>query len=535
VALTSTRLRELPLFSSSEWQSVSMVRSAMASLERGNFDRASQVVDAMGRDDRISGVLSTRTGALPSLPLELKPGTGRLADRAKKAAEDNWHTMFPSEQLSQLMEWGIMVGAAPARLDWTFGDLWLPRLDCWHPRPLVWRTDEECFYIGTQGDAMQKVTPGDGGWLLFTPYGMKRGWMKARARSLFVPWLVRQWGMRDWARYSEVHGMPLRKIIVPASASQEEQDAFLTSMVQLASENVIMSKRVAQSEGTDSTRDFFDVQLVEALGRSTEAFEKLIELANTCVAVNLLGQNLSTEVKGGSFAAAVAHTAIRNDILQSDAELLSQCLVEQVLRRWALINFGSEDAAPIPSWKTKPSEDRVSKGQALMNLGDGIKKLQATGAHPDIDQMLDDDGIPWKEPASEPPAPAPGPLSAGGAQVAANPIATLPRAPRAAQASLDDGVGKDVPAAIIAGQFYADAVASAARDEGTRVLGPDLADLMAAIERASSFEGLRLALEQTYKGMQPDRLAKVMREALVMAQLSGMHAVLEEAVDEADA
>ena len=526
IAMGAGRMRELPLFSMTEWDSVRLAKAAMQQLERGSLDRAAQIVDAFGRDDRITGVLTTRSGALPSLPMTLEEGTGPRAGDAMDALKRDWNQMFPAAQLAQLVEWGIMLGAAPARLDWQFGKLWTPTLQTWHPRPLTWRTDVDAYFIGTQDAGNIQLTPGDGLWVMFAPYGVKRGWMKGRARSLFTTWLLRQWAMRDWARYSEVHGMPIRKVIIPPNASQEEADKFLNDLVQLASENIIMTKRVADSQGTDPQRDFFDVQLVEAVGRSKEVFEGLIELANTNIAINLLGQNLTTEVKGGSYAAAAAHTAIRNDILQSDAELLGQCLVEQVLKIWCIYNFGDPDAAPKPVWKTKPDQDRVQRGQALMNLGDGIKKLQGTGAHPDIDAMLDDNDIPWKEAASEPPAPPPAPAMPAGAF---GKPAAVPTVPGLKAAELEAGVAD----ATVAGQMYADKLASSSRDAGSKVMAADLGDLLDIIDRETSFEGIRKGVEKLYAGMDSTRLAKVLAEALILARLNGRYTVLEENVEDA--
>lgn len=516
--LQRTRLRELPLISSSDWNDVDMVRSAMVQLENGTFDRAAQVVDAMGRDDRISGVLSTRSGALPSLEMTLEPGKGARAEEAAEAAEANWNRMFPADQLASLVDWGIMLGAGIARLNWTLGDMWLPTIQVWHPRPLMYRWQEEAYFINAQDSTQLEVTPGANGWVLFAPYGLKRGWLKGRVRSLYVPWLIRQFGMRDWARYSEVHGMPIRQVIVPSSASDSEVDTYMEEIANLGQENIIRAKRVADA-GDDPERDYFEVKLVEALGRSTETFQGIIELANTCIAVNLLGQNLSTEVKGGSFAAAVAHTAIRNDILQADAELLGQCLVEQVLREWATWNYGDPDAAPKPCWRTKPDEDKVAKNQALLYLGQGIAALQGTGAQIDVDALLKEEGIDVTAPAEDPPPKA--------APVA---VAPLPGKPKQLAASLET---EDLPPALIAGQMYADKLAGEGAASASKVLAPNLGQLLDIIEKAESWETIRLSLESTYKSWDADRLARLLAETLVLAQLAGRHTVLEENVEDA--
>lgn len=70
-----------------------------------------------------------------------------------------------------------------------------------------------------------------------------------------------------------------------------------------------------------------------------------IDWANTEDAIAILGQNLSTEVTGGSFAAASAHNRIRIDILTSDCVALAEALTDQwvepiVRRNWP--------GAPVP-------------------------------------------------------------------------------------------------------------------------------------------------------------------------------------------
>jgi hypothetical protein len=64
------------------------------------------------------------------------------------------------------------------------------------------------------------------------------------------------------------------------------------------------------------------------------------------------------------------------------------------------------------------------------------------------------------------------------------------------------------------------------------VLKPDLESLLALVDKAESFEGLRKTLEDTYRGMDRKKLARVLQNALVLAQLNGRLSVLEENVED---
>jgi len=526
--------RELAVTSWSEWDSVRLVKAAIRELELGNFNSAAQVIDAMGRDDRISGVMSTRSGCLPSLPMVMEPrGDGRQKAAVAAECDDMFEEMFPDDALSDLLHWGTMANLGIGQLVWETGtSRWLPRLKVFHPRFARWKWETRSYWVQAEGGELE-ITPGDGQWVLFTPRGPHRGWMKGAVRSLYVPWLVRQWGLRDWARYSEVLGNPIKKAVVPAGVEQKDREAFLLEVANLGAENTLVTERVNGAGDSEANR--YDLELLEAVGKSSETFEHLIEMANACVAINLLGQNLSTEVKGGSFAAAKGHQQIREDILTSDAELLASCLRTQALSWWAMHNFGNRELAPLPMWKTREQrpEERKLKGEGLKAVGDGILALKGIGAKPDVDKILEADEIPVTGPAEEVEVPVPGSVPIGAPGAAGEGGTTAPGGKpkpakgKVAQASQQD---KELPLAVLEGQLFVDEVVDDGTERGRAALTPDLAHLLKLINAATSYEGLKHSLLTAYEGMDRAALAKVLRKTLLLAELAGKHSVLEEVV-----
>src|SRR5438094_441501 len=114
-----------------------------------------------------------------------------------------------------------------------------------------------------------------------SPYGEQLGWLDSMVRALAIPWLIRQWARRDWARYSEVHGMPIRKGIVPAKAQEEDKLRFIDEIAQFSSETIL---RLPQGSEEGSK---FDVQLLEASSQSWEGFQALIGQTDVSIAVTL--------------------------------------------------------------------------------------------------------------------------------------------------------------------------------------------------------------------------------------------------------
>jgi phage gp29-like protein len=500
---TFREYRELPTWTWSDWEKVELVRRAVRELELGQLSSAAQVVDAMGQDDRLRGCLLQRTEALPSLPFNMKEApTGGRAAEAAELAQQRFEAMCSDEALTELGKWAVMLGIAVGQLTWTVGDdgLWWPSLQVWHPKHLHWQWDTRAWHLNTEQGVI-RLTPGDGQWVVFAPYGLMRAWMAGAVRALYVPWLLRRWGQRDWARYSEVYGGPIRAVKTPAAAEEADKQRFVEEVAGIGNEAVL---RLPTSP--DATQSY-DMQLIEAKSTGWESFDRLIKQAESSMAIALLGQNLSTEVKGGSLAAARVHAGIRNDVLEGDAQRLAKCLHEQVMRPWARFNFGDERAAPMPNWVTAPPEEKKEEGDSLKSLGDGISSLQKTGAQLDVDAVLEKHGVPVTGPAEEPPASEPPP----GAGLSAA------EALRAAKAT-----------GALRGQLYVDRVAAAAQEAGNRALRPDVQKVLLAVANSNDFDELKGRLVEAFGAMEPDAFADVLAKAMTLAELAGRLSVLED-------
>lgn len=525
--------RDLPVTHWSEWQSVTAVKNAIRGLELGMFDASSQVVDAMMRDDRIGGCLLKRTEMLPSLPISFEPrGDGRMKKKVASDVEEHFETWFPDYALAELHHWGIMQGIGVGQLLWTTDSKWTPFLKVWHPRFITYRQDTRSLWVQTV-EGQKEIVPGDGQWVIFAPHGIQRGWMYSLVRRLFVPWLIRQWGMRDWARYSEVHGMPFRKAKTPTNASREDEERFLREVALIGTESVIRTPSTVMPGGEI---DRFDLELVEAVGRSEEGFDKLLRMASDAVSIAICGQNLTSDVKGGSYAAAKVHTEIEQGIIQSDAGKLAQCIREQALRPYALVNYGSMELAPLPIWKTKPAEDQKVKGEGLKALGEGIAQLKRIGAKPDVNKLLEQAEVPVTGSAEEVDinalehpvienrgdAAAPG----RGGRAPQRPSSSPRKVAQASRAQLAQE--DELPEELVEGQLYVDEVAEQGADAAVKVLKPDVKALLSLIEQAESYDDIRKGLIKLYAGLSRKELAKLLKHTVQLADMAGRYAAREE-------
>jgi len=388
----TTSIRELPISTAGVFDSVGTIRAALREFENGSLQRAAQLGDAFGEDDRIKGVLDTRVDALFGLPLELKPrGDARKSKSVVGAFEENFKAWFPDAELKKFLRWGVLLRVAFGRLEWQRGPRsWEPRFRCWEPHYCRWDQERRAWLTLTE-DGEREITPGRDGWIVYAPDGLYRGWMQGLVRSLALLYVIRKWAWRDWARYSEVHGLPMRVGIVPAAAPEEEKEAFARSIRTIGGESVFRVAKDDQGNG-------FDLKLVEAAAQSYEGFQRLLEKSDECIAVDVLGQNLTTSMKsGGSYAAANVHDRIRLDRLEGDAQSVGPCLREQAAKPIAEALHGDAELAPGLGWSTKAPEDRAATAKTLNDLGDALTKLKKAGLNVDVVKVAEQFRVPLVE------------------------------------------------------------------------------------------------------------------------------------------
>ena len=521
--------RDLPLFGVDNWDNVNMVRDALVQLDKGMFDRAALLIDAMMADDRIAGVWSCRADGLLGLPIDMRvPKNHETDERAIKlaeAAETAWEEMAPEQALGELLKWGRFLGFGLAEKIYPPGK-WTPVLKVWHPKFVFWDWGTRVYRLIT-AEGVVDLDPSDPAtrrkWIFYCPWGYARGWVQGRVRSLAIPWLIRQWAYRDWARHNEVHGIPVRKVKVPAQWDDQEKQRALQEIAQLATESVIRCP-------VDSEGNGFDLELVEPQSNSYEAFEHLIAKADTAIAVVLLGQNLTTEIGDkGSRAAAQVHDRVRQDVIRSDAESLSTCLHDQLMLEWCAYNQKDDPVlAPWPGWDIVPPQDEMKAGTALRALAESMLVFRQSQLPFDYGELAENYGLPL-EPGKE--------IS----EFQDPQVAAAKEKAKAMEAMPAPG-GKegDVPAKkkmalghisapLLRGQAYTDALAEEIRAVAQPLFSPFLRKLLATIEGAQSYDEIRsrvLAIYRDHKS--PRELADLIEKAVILSELNGILSVREE-------
>ncbi len=370
-----TIYREIPITVVQTGWDIAMVRMALENLVQGMFDAPAQLVDSVIGDSRVQSCFQSRAGGLLGRPLNFKiPKAYKNSALAKEccdAWEEHWPTMAAESTLIDMLMWGCSMGFWTGQCLWdTSGDYWKPYLHTWHNKHTYYHW---LFrrYIAITLDGQTPIFPGNGHWVMHAPYGQYRGWMKGAVRPIAPWWLARNYALRDWARYSERHGMPIGKAITPFGADVKQIQQFRADVAALGQETII---QLPQSP--DPQIGQYDFNWLETKDRSWDGFEGLIQQCNAEITLAVLGQNLTSEVKEGSFAAARVHADVRQAIVESDARALAQTIYTQIARPFAAINFGNPELAPRVEWDIVPYEDNKVKADTMSAVAMAINTLR---------------------------------------------------------------------------------------------------------------------------------------------------------------
>lgn len=369
-------IADLPLITIANWN-IQGIKAAVDMHCLGSFGQASVLVETCLGDDRVQAALNGRTKGIIKSLVSFEPSKTAEKGLAKKVAldvEDCWGEIFPETIVEQIVQWWVFTGFALFEIVWeSKNDKWIPRLKHWHPYYIYYQSDIR-QYIALTAEGPLAIDPNDPKWFLFTPFGSYRGWMRGAVRSVTIPWIVRQFALRDWARYSEKHGLPQTKVKVPAQATVEDKQRFFSAVKRLGAESsFLLPVPMGANMGE------WDIELLEAKADTWQAFKGLREACDESITLSIRGTNLTTSVKGGSFAAAKSHRDEDSDYAESDCRKFARSAKHQVLSLYCLYNYGDANLAPTPKIDDPEEEDTKAASETLVSVAEAIEKLESKG------------------------------------------------------------------------------------------------------------------------------------------------------------
>lgn len=503
----------------SEW-TFRKLRAAERQAEAGSMHAAVSICEWLLSDDRISATLSARVEALLGLvPTFEEDEEGAKGKKTKEAQQDFW-AGYPESSLTAILMWAIMLGGVPARHNWEpspeHNNRLLPKPKLWYPQTLEWSWQDRVLSVQDARGVRIVVTPGDGEWLFHAPWGADRFWAYGLWRKIARWVLLKNLAAEEWAFHSAKGGM---FVVDSPMGANDDQRQELANAIANAEESPVV---VLPNQ--------FKMSLLEKTANTQAIYDAQIKAADEAIAILIRGANLSTNVKGGSHAAAETQKKTGDDAkLRFDAQALTTTLHDQSLVWWATFNFGDPALAPWPKYPVEPEEDMGERATMLVALGDALTKLDTLGYDFDLPKLQDEFGLTFitgrpRETRVPTPAALPGADPKKPGEKTADPKKPAPKKEARALAS---GATENVEG-FHDGQEHIDDVVEETTRVASRELQGELAAILKLVDEAKGLDALSAALAEYYKEQDPEKLMHLVERTLVMANLAGRLAVLQD-------
>lgn len=359
------------------------LKLAMQQADSGDLQMVGDWAETLLTDDRIRGVMDTRTLALLALPLSFVGDQDIAAELEGDGIDEGWwEILHPESEVSQLVAYALIVGIGFARkvaleegghtLEW------------WHPRWFSWRQDTQTWWVQTADSGYQEL---DDNWVVFAPYGNNRPWAKGLWRGLAFAWLLKQFALLDRSRNAEVHGSPMRIGVADAGATERQRKAWSAQLKALGRDTAMVLP------------PGYDLKLLEATAKTHEVYQAQVSWADTAITVIIAGQTVTTEGSAG-FSDGKVQQSVAASLVRFTATALSRCLRRQSLASWVEERFPGK-VAPRPVWDTETNEERLARARSFLSLGEAVTKLDAalapSGVRVDTSKMV----AAWKIPVTQ--------------------------------------------------------------------------------------------------------------------------------------
>jgi hypothetical protein len=169
----------------------------------------------------------------------------------------------------------------------------------------------------------------------YNPLSNRKNFVGSFMRSVMLLSYLKYYTRWDWKDLNSRHGNPSTYATYPENLDYNipEDKKKIDSVINM----VEQLKNDAAAVFPDWVKIIFDTALKSD---QTNSFDRFVEAANKEMAITLHGQNLTTEVKQGSKAAASVHSSIDDLLILSDLSVIEDVFTNQYLRNDFRLNYG---------------------------------------------------------------------------------------------------------------------------------------------------------------------------------------------------
>ena len=452
------------------------------------------------KDPHLFSQLQTRKNAVTGLDFEIIPFSDDPRDKEiADFIEEQINGIESLEDVETDLLDAIGKGFAVSEIMWGYdeGHVVVREIKSRHHKRFFWDSLDDSFKVRTKDAPEGILLPANK--FIVHRYKARSGHTSRAGILRVVAWmyLFKNYDLKDWVSFAEVYGLPLRLGKYAPGASEADKVALMQALIQIGADAAGIIP-----DGTSI--DFITTEKTS----SSDLYERLARYCDEQISKAILGQTLTSDSGGGSYAQSKTHNDVRHDLTVADCKSLASTLRRDLIRPLCIFNFGEDKRVPHIRFDCEESEDLTQTATIIGTL------VNEVGLRVPPSFIYKKFSIP--EPEADEEVAAPRSTSAG--------LTGLPfkKEPNPAQIALkaegDGGVGT---------QQHIDKLASAAVRHGAgsfkRAFGP----VLKIIEKAESLEELRDMMEdnkavaELYAAMDVSEVEELLQKVMLYADLEG--------------
>lgn len=322
------------------------------------------------KDTHLFSQMQTRKLAVTGLDWEVQPFS--KDDRDKEIADFIDGQLKGIENFdSVLMDMldAIGKGISIMELCWTVENGYniIDDIEYVHPKKLIWDSLNDEMKICTREYPAGTELPENK--FVVHKYKAKSGHPSRAGIMRVVSWmyLFKNYDIKDWVSFCEVFGMPLRLGKYDASASEDDKRQLMEAIISLGTDAAGIVPGSTMIEFIESQKT-----------TSVEIYEKLARYCDEQISKAILGQTLTSDSGGGSYAQSKTHNEVRHDLTVADAKALAVTIRRDIIRPLVEFNFGVDANLPLFTFdcqEVADQKDTVGIYRTLVcDMGLGIPK-----------------------------------------------------------------------------------------------------------------------------------------------------------------
>jgi phage gp29-like protein len=454
------------------------------------------------KDPHLFSQLQTRKNAVTGLDYEIIPFDSD-DDRDKEIAE------FVAEQINSIENFedvqtdlldAIGKGFAVSEIIWGYdeGRVVIEDIRSRHQKRFFWDSIDDSFKVRTAEHPEGIMLPENK--FILHRYKARSGHPSRAGVLRVVAWmyLFKNYDLKDWVSFAEIYGLPLRLGKYQPGASEDDKRALMQALIQIGADaaGIIPDGTSIEFITTEKTS-------------STDLYERLARYCDEQISKAVLGQTLTSDSGGGSYAQSKTHNEVRHDLTVADCKALAATLRRYLIRPLVLYNFGEDKRIPYLRYDCEEAGDLKETAEIIGTL------IEKTGLKVPTSYLYKKFSIPKPEANEEIATP-----SYGGVGTGSLPFKREPT-PGARQLSLK---AEDPPPGT---QQRVDLLADAAVRKNAGAFKKAFAPVLKLVEKAGSLEELRDMMEddeavaELYDAMDVSDVEELLQRVMTYADLEG--------------